>query len=858
MHNHEALEAYLQKLDNKLFAIYTLAKSELMTIQDRWCSKWREGNDHGPGHIDRVLDNLAVLVGAGPVEIGELSKLDIFLAMMGIVAHDIGVINGRKDHAIESAKLINKIARNNKYIFDNHTSEILVAAIVCHSSTVVLEEECSHFDHEEPIAGQTVRPLKVAALVRLADELDEDYRRAPQQLLDLDLIPKESEPYWQFCQCIQGIKIDPPGGEILINARFNEEALRGKYDLPAQTFLEFFAEKVAKINVERVRVSPFLGSLARRRLGVRVSLPPRLRSDFVARTFYFEDDMGRTPSKASLAAKRFLQSYPDLLPDVEILPSAIPQPPAEKPNGASLALARGPTIHTKRDLEPKYPDEATRTASKDYQDALECLERLRAEGEKGKALGEAQRRVAHAKRALREGRPLGAGDVLGERYLILDRLGIGGFATVWRAKDRHSAAVVAIKVLHGHCTHDRSQKERFKVGIREMSRLEHPNIVKVLDSYHVDGGFSLPDGQTNGGYHYFVMEYVEEGDFNRAIREGRLSQYAIWKCLEGVAAALEYAHSQGIIHRDVKRENILLSPDGTAKLTDFDLARAAESSHGTKTGALGSVFYAAPETHHSDVVLDERADIHSFAMTVAFALRGQPWTYEDIIQRPKVLHALGSRSLSSVLSKAIAVKREERYLSVREFWVALRSALSPQVRKRAPAPPREVEGLGNLANLLLRAHRAHPTYKPACMLAVLDCLEAGEVSLERLEPAAIFIRFDGILKQASGSGWQPFFHLSNDGFWEFIKDGRKIDKFEFDKRRPNTRRKLLQKIDFAVIPEAHKAWWSDDTELKDLRTVVLKMLDPQTLEAIREYLQRQADVRRKRLEEQWPRWPRNL
>jgi hypothetical protein len=843
MHNHEALEAYLQKLDKGLFAIYTIAKSKLMsTFQERWCSHWPEGNDHGPAHINRVLDNLAALVGQEPVETGELSQLDLFLTMMGVVAHDIGVISGRAHHANASANLIRQIAASNQYVFNDHTLDILVAAIVCHSSTAKIEDECRHFAEKEPIAGQTVRPYKIAALVRIADELDEDSRRAPKQLVEMGTISKDSQPYWRFCQCIRGIDLGSPRGEILISAHFNEEVLQGAWDPPTKTFLQFFAEKVAKINLERVRVAPYLGSLVRKRLLVRVSLPPKSRPNFTEpRTFYFDDEMGSSEARAKWATERFLEYYPELLPARKDLTAKgagfhTEQRQTNSQNRSTAASGPVSLPHetaspANNEMEPQYPDEATRQASKSYQSALERLERLRAAGITGVTFDAARKEVEAAKKALREGRQLMPGEILGERYLVLDRIGRGGFATVWRAKDLRSNTITAVKVLHGHCTHDRSQRERFQIGIREMSRLEHPHIVRVLAPYQVEGGYLLPDGQVHGGQHYFVMEYLEGGDLNQAILEGRLPSDYIWQCLEGILSALEYAHSKDIIHRDVKPENILLTSDGKAKLTDFDLARAADSGHGTKTGALGSMFYAAPEIHNSGVVIDGRADVYSLAMTVLFALRGRTWSYEDAFNRTRVLNALRPRSLSQVLSRALALNPDQRYSSVQEFREALHRATF-HGRNRVPVPVRQNSTGGHLADLVLRAHRNSPFYKPACMLAVLEAIEAGEVSFERLEPEVIFRRFDNVLEEAAGMGWQPFFHLSTDGFWEFVKDGQKVSRDEFEKRRPNSRKKLLMKIDFAVVLEAHRAWWNDANERSILRRTVLVMLGQRTPEPI--------------------------
>jgi serine/threonine protein kinase len=319
------------------------------------------------------------------------------------------------------------------------------------------------------------------------------------------------------------------------------------------------------------------------------------------------------------------------------------------------------------------------------------------------------------------------------------------------------------------------------------------------------------------------MEYLEGGDLHQAIRTKSMSTTDIWKILDEILSALEYAHEQGIIHRDVKPANILLSADGRAKLTDFDLARAAESSHGTRTGALGTVFYAAPEVHNSGVVLDERSDIYSLAMTAIFALRGKEWTYEEFLRPTRVLNDLRPKSVSTILAKALAVNREHRYSSMTAFREVFHRVMA-RSRERVPILVRKSAD-GRLADLMLRAQRASPTYKPACMLSVLDAFEAGEVSLEQLEPTVIFRRFDKILEESAGRGWLPFFHLSTDGFWGFVKDGRTVARDEFVDRRPVSQKNLLGKIDFAVVPENQREWWSDINERNCLRRTLLEMLD---------------------------------
>jgi hypothetical protein len=175
----DPIDALLRAEDADLADKYGIIKRRLTeNVQTRWCARWPEGNDHGPGHIARVLSNLMAILGPDPIENGHVNAFELFLAATAAVAHDIGIIDGRDLHARRSAELLEIIARPNVFLFDEHSLRVLGAAIECHSSSTDIDEVCQGFSSTESFAGNEVRPKVIAALVRLSDELDEDSRRA--------------------------------------------------------------------------------------------------------------------------------------------------------------------------------------------------------------------------------------------------------------------------------------------------------------------------------------------------------------------------------------------------------------------------------------------------------------------------------------------------------------------------------------------------------------------------------------------------------------------------------------------------------------------------------------------------------
>src|SRR3712207_6027001 len=177
-------------------------------------------------------------------------------------------------------------------------------------------------------------------------------------------------------------------------------------------------------------------------------------------------------------------------------------------------------------------------------------------------------------------------NLIDERYEIQDLLGSGGMAHVYLAHDEVLDRDVALKLLKAHYAENEELVERFRREARSAASLSHPHIVPVFDW-----------GQTGDGTYYIAMEYLPGGTLkDRITSEGTLSPQAAAEVALQIAEALEAAHERGVIHRDIKPRNILITDSGHAKVADFGIARAAEATTVSDLGdILGSVRYMSPE-----------------------------------------------------------------------------------------------------------------------------------------------------------------------------------------------------------------------------------------------------------------------
>jgi eukaryotic-like serine/threonine-protein kinase len=199
-------------------------------------------------------------------------------------------------------------------------------------------------------------------------------------------------------------------------------------------------------------------------------------------------------------------------------------------------------------------------------------------------------------------------------YEVLEKVGHGGMGIVFKARHKVSGEIVAVKVMNATLARHPVLLKRFEQEFRTASRLDHPNIVRGLDyGEHEDRP-------------YLVMEFVEgETLADRVERDGRIEQKEAVRLIAQVAQGLRRAHKQGIIHRDVKPDNVLVTADGTAKLADLGLVREVETDRNlTRIGkALGTIQFMAPEQFRNAKNADVRSDVYSLAATLYVAVTAQ-------------------------------------------------------------------------------------------------------------------------------------------------------------------------------------------------------------------------------------------
>jgi serine/threonine-protein kinase len=255
------------------------------------------------------------------------------------------------------------------------------------------------------------------------------------------------------------------------------------------------------------------------------------------------------------------------------------------------------------------------------------------------------------------------------RYELTHLIARGGMAQVYRAMDRQLERPVALKVLFPELSVDRTFVERFRREAQAAANLSHPNIVPVFDW-----------GEDDGSY-FIVMEYVEGRPLSAVLRDPqRLTPREIAVIGAGVAAALAFAHRHGVVHRDVKPGNVLITPDGDVKVTDFGIARAMNTEESlTQTGAvMGTAAYFSPEQAEGKGV-DSRSDIYSLGVVLyEMAVGRPPFTGDspvavaskhvrDMPVLPREANPSVPPALEAVVMKAMAKNPDDRYASAEEL-----------------------------------------------------------------------------------------------------------------------------------------------------------------------------------------------
>ena len=202
------------------------------------------------------------------------------------------------------------------------------------------------------------------------------------------------------------------------------------------------------------------------------------------------------------------------------------------------------------------------------------------------------------------------GTMIGDRYEVLERIGMGGMSDVYKAKDHKLNRHVAVKVLKQEFSENTNFVSKFRVEAQAAASLMHPNIVNVYDV-----------GEDDDLY-YIVMELVEGITLKRFIeKKGRLDVKEAIGIGVQIAQGMQAAHDNSIIHRDIKPQNIIISKEGKVKVTDFGIAKAATSNTIT-SNAMGSVHYISPEQARGGYS-DEKSDIYSLGVTMYEMLSGK-------------------------------------------------------------------------------------------------------------------------------------------------------------------------------------------------------------------------------------------
>ena len=289
-------------------------------------------------------------------------------------------------------------------------------------------------------------------------------------------------------------------------------------------------------------------------------------------------------------------------------------------------------------------------------------------------------------------------------YVLLEQRGAGGMARVYKARHRKMNRIVALKLIREPAATSRQAVGRFQREIKAVAALDHPGIVRAYDAGEVDG------------IHYLVMEYVEGQDLAHSVREsGALSVERAIDYVIQAAESLAYVHRQGIIHRDVKPSNLMLTPEGRIRVLDLGLARLrhpAELAVDDMTDVvtemgdmLGTAAYMAPEQSDNPRAVDHRCDIYSLGCTLHFLLTGKTvyggssYVEKVLAHRqaiPPLLKVDSGRisaELQAVFRRMISKDPDQRYQTMEEVAQALHRARDIQANPATAADPATKRGL---------------------------------------------------------------------------------------------------------------------------------------------------------------------
>jgi serine/threonine protein kinase len=304
-----------------------------------------------------------------------------------------------------------------------------------------------------------------------------------------------------------------------------------------------------------------------------------------------------------------------------------------------------------------------------------------------------------------------------DQYVLLELLGEGGMGSVFKARQQRMDRLVALKAIRREALKAPGAVERFQREARTAAMLSHPNVVTVFDS------------STGGGGHYLVMEYIEGTDLARVVKtQGALPVAAACEYIRQAALGLQHAHERGLVHRDIKPHNLMLTKKGIVKVMDLGLARTVQGATSeavtegiSVTGnVLGTPDYMAPEQGLNSKKVDIRADIYSLGCTLYYLLTGQvPFPGETVteklikhqLEEPPSIETVRAdlpKGLAKVVQTMMAKKPEKRYQTPAEAA----AALLPFAQMSGPASVLFTQSVAAAPGLQLDSMTAVATAEP--------------------------------------------------------------------------------------------------------------------------------------------------
>ena len=280
--------------------------------------------------------------------------------------------------------------------------------------------------------------------------------------------------------------------------------------------------------------------------------------------------------------------------------------------------------------------------------------------------------------------------IIAERYRVDELIGHGGMAKVFRGYDITLGRDIAIKILDPSLARDTAFRTRFRLEAQAASRMSHPSIVRVYDAGDPSSAEGGPVAGAPGSEPYIIMELVQGRQLKDIISDGPVPVEDAVRYVDGILEALDYSHRAGVVHRDIKPGNVMVTDKGQVKVMDFGIARAVSDSSSTvaeTTQILGTAAYFSPEQAKGEPV-DARADLYSTGVVLYELLTGrQPFrgdspvavAYQHVSETPlppTEVNEDSPRSLDPIVLRALAKDPYQRYPDAASFRVALDGAVS--------------------------------------------------------------------------------------------------------------------------------------------------------------------------------------